>query len=126
MKTFAGDVRFALTSFFRRPGFTLVVVLTLAIGIGANTAVFSLLDALVLRPFPLPKIDELVQIFGTVPQRNEQRDSASPADFLDFKSQATSLEPVIGMEWWDVAVAGREEPERVQGTGIKATIPIGS
>jgi putative ABC transport system permease protein len=97
---------------------TAIVVLTLGLGIGANTAVFSLVDALVLRPFPIPDIDRLVMLWGTVPKQGDDRDRASPADYLDWKERATVFEKLVALEWWDVNLSGTGEPERLQGTFV--------
>ncbi|HEY7699960.1 MAG TPA: hypothetical protein VIE88_16165, partial [Vicinamibacteria bacterium] len=82
MSAFLRDLKLGLRALLASPASTGIVVLTLGLGIGANTAVFSLVDALVLRPFPIPDIDRLVMLWGTVPQHGEDRDRASPGDFL--------------------------------------------
>jgi len=118
MSAFLRDLKIGFRSLTAAPAATAIVVLTLGLGIGANTAVFSMVDALVLRPFPIPDIDRLVMLCGTVPAQGEDRDRASPADFLDWKEQSTVFERLIALEWWDVNLSGTGEPERLQGTFV--------
>ena len=112
------DLRYALRQLTHRPTFALIVILTIAVAIGANAAIFSAADALILRPFPLRDIDRLVQLWGTVPRQGEDRAGVSPANFLDWKTQANSFERLVAYYWWEVNMTGSEEPERVQGTQV--------
>ncbi len=116
MSAFLRDLKLGFRSLTASPASTAIVVLTLGLGIGANTAVFSMVDALLLRPFPIPDIDRLVMLWGTVAAQGEDRDRASPGDFLDWKEQSTVFERLIALEWWDVNLSGTGEPERLQGT----------
>lgn len=118
MSAFLRDLKLGFRAVTASPTSTAIVVLTLGLGIGANTAVFSLVDALVLRPFPIPDIDRLVMLWGTVPAQGEDRDRASPGDFLDWKEQSTVFESLVALEWWDVNLSGTGEPERLQGTFV--------
>lgn len=112
------DLRYAFRQLIHRPTFALIVVLTIAVAIGANAAIFSIADALILRPFPLPDIDRLVQLWGTIPQQSVDRDGVSPANFLDWQAQANSFERLVAYDWWEVNMTGAEQPERVQGTRV--------
>jgi putative ABC transport system permease protein len=118
MSSFARDVKLGLRALLASPAATGIVVLTLALGIGANTAVFSMVDALLLRPFPIPEIDRLVMLWGTIPAQGDDRDRQSPADFLDFEEGTTTFERLVALEWWDVNLSGAGEPERLQGTFV--------
>jgi putative ABC transport system permease protein len=118
MGTFVRDLKLALRNLLSRPAYTGIVVGTLALGIGANAAVFSMVDALVLHPFPIPDIDRLVMLWETVPQINEDRASVSPANFLDWKEQSTKFDDLVAFEWWDVNLTGIGEPELLQGTHV--------
>ncbi len=102
------DLRFALRSFTKSPGFTLVAVLTLAVGIGASTAIFSALRVLVVQPFDYPNQDRIVQVWP-------KEDSAmGPEDFLDIKDQASSFSE-LGAYTPNQANIGGENPQAVRG-----------
>ncbi|HEX2191515.1 MAG TPA: ABC transporter permease [Longimicrobiaceae bacterium] len=85
------DLRYALRTLGRSPGFTAVAVLTLGLGIGANTAIFSVVDGVLLRPLPLPDADRLVVVWETDRNSGTTREPASVPDFVDFREQATQL-----------------------------------
>jgi putative ABC transport system permease protein len=104
MSTFARDLKLAVRSLAGAKGYTAIIVVTLALGIGANTAVFSMVDALVLRPFPIPDIERLVMLWERVPKLEEDRGAVSPANFLDWKAQTTVFEDLVADEWWDVNI----------------------
>ena len=89
------DIRYALRSLRHHPVFTLTAVLTLALGIGANTAIFSAVNSVLLRPLPYPEPDRLVTIWGFHPSIG--RESASLPDFLDWRRDARSFS---GMMAW--------------------------
>jgi hypothetical protein len=107
------DLRYALRSLRRRPGFTAVIVLTLALAIGANAAVFALVDGLVLHPFPIPEIDRLVMLFETRPDRGADRIGASPANFLDWRDRVETVEGLSAFWSGDFNLTGGDRPERV-------------
>ena len=92
--------------------------MTIAVAIGANAAIFSAADALILRPFPLPDINRLAQLWGTIPQQSVDRDGVSAANFMDWKTQANSFERLVAYYWWEVNMTGAEQPERVEGTRV--------
>jgi len=89
-ETLRHDVRFAARSLRRTPGFTAAALLTLALGIGANTAIFSVVDAVLLHPLPFPEPDRLVALYGTSPQTNSN--SISYPNFLDWQRDAKTFE----------------------------------
>ena len=87
------DIKYAIRSFAKSPGFTLVVVITLALGIGANTAIFTLVDAVLLRPLPVHEPSELADIWTTC-RRGFRYCSSSYPDFLDYRDRSRSF---VGM-----------------------------
>ena len=115
------DFRFAIRMLGKKPMFTAIVVLTLAIGIGANTAIFSILDSVLLRPLPYKNPDRLIVIWGTPDRAPGEKVFASSGDYQEFKNHGSSFEDVAGNTW---AFAGqtltwRGEPYRV--TAIPST-----
>src|SRR5260221_5248582 len=86
------DIRYAIRTLLRQPMFTLVAVLTLALGIGANTAIFSLLYQILLRPLPYPDADRLVFVWNTYPGINLPQASVSIPDYIDRATQSRALE----------------------------------
>ena len=92
--TMGTDLAFALRQILRRPGFAAIAVLTLAIGIGATTAIFSVVDTVLLRPLPYEEPGRLVALWETNPDRGWTDAELAPANFLDWKEQATSFETI--------------------------------
>jgi putative ABC transport system permease protein len=107
------DIRYALRSFSRAPGFTLVALFTLALGIGGTTAIFSIVDGVVLRPLPYNDSARIIQVMRVAP--GGARDSFSPADYLDVKKDASTLAAMAGYRSDIVDMTGRGEPVRVVG-----------
>jgi putative ABC transport system permease protein len=107
------DIRSNLRSLARSPGFTLFVVLTLALGIGANTAIFSVADAFIFKPVPFPDADRLVMLHQRAPGNSTFPASVAPADYLDFRSQATSYQQFAAFKNVDFNLSGNGDPEPV-------------
>lgn len=107
------DLRYALRSFLRSPGFTLVALVTLALGIGGTTAIFSVVDGVLLRPLPYPNADRIVRL--THAQGTASEAAFSAADFLDIKRDASKLAHVAGYREDIVDLTGRGEPVRIDG-----------
>jgi predicted permease len=105
------DLIRAARSLRDRPGFTLTIVLTLALGIGANAAIFSLVDASLLRPLPFAEPDRLVAL-GEARPSGEQDDLAAPT-FVEWREAARSFEALAAWTWWGLALTGRGEPEEL-------------
>ena len=119
MQTFAvvenlgRDLRHGLRLLTRNPGFAAVAFLTLALGIGANTAIFSMVEALLVKPLPYPGASRLV-IPATIFQRSKSdTGSVSYADILDWKAERDLFEAVAAFITSDMDVAGGQEPERI-------------
>ena len=107
------DVRYALRSFLRAPGFTLVALITLALGIGGTTAIFSIVDGVILRPLPYNDSSRIVRLNRI--SANGGLDSFSAPDFRDLKKEVTTLSAVAGYRSDIVDLTGRGEPVRVIG-----------
>jgi len=116
----AADIRFSLRGLRRNPGFTAVVVVTLALGIGANTAIFSVLQTVLLRPFPFPDPDRLVNVW--TPQVGYSYNPLSAADWVDYRESTQSFEALGAYERQRVNLSGDGDPERV--SGIRCTAEL--
>jgi putative ABC transport system permease protein len=107
------DIRYALRSFLRAPGFTLVALLTLAFGIGGTTAIFSIVDGVVLRPLPYSDPDRIVRIVRT--NASGEDSSFSGPDYRDVKKAATYFSAIAGYRSDIIDLTGRTQPVRVIG-----------
>jgi putative ABC transport system permease protein len=115
MKTWLKDVRYGWRGLWKRPLVTLTVAATLALGLGANAAIFNTIDRLVLRPFPFADPDRVVMLAETGPGLEFRKESVSPANFLDWRQQSDAITNLAAAAWWDANLLGRNDPERVQG-----------
>jgi len=94
------DLRFAIRQLRQSPGFTTVAVLTLALGIGANTAMFSIMNGVLLRPLPYPQPQQLVTLWERDPKRGVEQDRVSGPDYLDWRAQSTVLSDLAACPGW--------------------------
>ena len=119
MDTLFRDIRYGLRSLLKRPGFTVVALIALALGIGANTAIFSLVNAVLLRPLPFAEPDRLVWMWGNI-RSGGNRASVSPLDFLDYRKQNTTFEEFAAAFSVPLALnlTGSGEPERLTAAGV--------
>ena len=119
METLLRDIRYGARSLSKRPGFTVIALIALALGIGANTAIFSLVNAVLLRPLPFAEPDRLVWVFGNI-RNGGNRASVSPLDFLDYRQQNTTFEEFAAQFSFPLAVnlTGNGEPERLTGAAV--------
>src|SRR5262245_62809936 len=112
------DVWYALRSMRRQPVFTVVAVLTLALGIGANAAIFSLLYQILLRPLPYPDADRLVFVWNTYPASNLPQASVSIPDYIDRKTQAAALEDATLFTGRSVNLNDGGRPEQLRALAV--------
>ena len=112
------DIRYALRSLRKQPIFTLVAILTLTLGIGANTAIFSLLYQVLLRPLPYGAADRLVFVFNTYPLMGLPQAGDSIPDYLDRKSQAVAIEDATLFSFRPMNLTGDGQPEQVRGLAV--------
>jgi putative ABC transport system permease protein len=109
------DLRYALRALAKNPGFTAVAILTLALGIGANTAIFSVVESLLLRALPYPQPERLVQIWNTYPPQVPKA-GLSPGDYADWRAQNASFSEIGGYSVNTVGfnLSGEGEPQRIE------------
>lgn len=116
MSTWTFDFRLSWRALAKRPAPALLVVATLAVGLGANAAVFGLIDAMILHPFSFAESERLIRLSETTPNGEFDRSNLSPANFLDYRAESAGVvEALVGFEWWDANLRGSEAPEKVQG-----------
>jgi putative ABC transport system permease protein len=119
MTTFINDLRYALRVMVRQPAFTVVAALTLAIGIGANTAIFSIVNAVLLRPLPFANPDSLVVLWSNT--RPERGGATSPDDFLDFRREQHSFTDIAALANSSATLTSRgADAERLRGMRVSA------
>jgi putative ABC transport system permease protein len=116
MSTLINDLQFAFRMLLKHPGVTAIAVLTLALGIGANTAIFSVVNAVLLNPLPYKQPDRLVSLWENVSGHGRWR--ASPANFFDWKKQNTVFEDVAAFGQSSMTLTGAGEPEQLIGTRV--------
>jgi len=121
METLWQDLHYAIRMLRKRPGFTAAVVLVLALGIGANSAIFSVVDAVMLRSLPYKEPDRLVYVWETNLKLGQTRGIVSPANYLDWKDQNQCFEQTAGWRFLYFNLTGKDEPERVQGLIVSAS-----
>ena len=114
-RTILNELKFAARGLRKNPAYAAVAILTLALGIGANAAIFSVVDALVLNPLPLPNLNRLVKVWESAPSRGVDHNELAVANFADFAAQSNSFEHIGAYAFWSVNVSGLDVPERVQG-----------
>ena len=120
--TLLQDIRFAFRMLRKSPGFTAVAVLTLALGIGANTAIFSVVDAVLLRAFPYPNAGELVLVFNTPVKQPDALSALSYRDFRECREQNRVFSEMAGNAFHDLTLTGAGEPSIVNTADVTPEI----
>ncbi|HVG21959.1 MAG TPA: ABC transporter permease [Blastocatellia bacterium] len=120
MRVLLQDFRYGLRVLIKSPGFTLVAVFALALGIGANSAIFSVVNAVLLRPLPYDNPDRLMLASQTGPEIGTMK--FSPADFLDLREQSQSFDGVGGVISWKFNLTGAGDPEVINGVFISSNM----
>ena len=120
MDLFFKDARFAVRTLLRRPGFTALALLTIALGIGANTAIFTVVNSVLLRPLPYPEPDELVMVWEQDMSRGWERVPASAEDFLAWRDETRTLEALGAGSNASYSLTADGEPEQVPGFRVTA------
>ncbi len=122
MHAFLQDFRYALRTVSRSSGLTLVIVASLAIGIGANTAIFSVVNALLLKPLPYPDADRLAVLWLRSPGINIPQDWPSPGQYIDIQTENRSFEAMSISQGRTGTVLGLDQPERVEALRTSSSL----
>ena len=122
MIDFMVDLRFAGRSFWRNPRFAAIVVLTLALGIGANTLIFSMINSVWLAPLPYGDPDAVVVMWGAEPERGIMMDEMSSLELAEFGARNQVLDGMAGHQYWDVNLTGVDEPRTLIGYRVTGNL----
>src|SRR5215510_3584600 len=116
MEGLSQDLRYGIRMMLRHRSFTAVAILTLGLGIGANTAIFSVVNALVLRPLPFDQPERIIRMYGKF--SGGKQASTSPPDFLDYRSQNSTFEEFAAFRSSSYNLTGDGDPERILGADV--------
>jgi predicted permease len=116
LETFLEDIRFGTRMLAKNPGFTIVAVLTLALGIGANAAIFSVVDAVLLRPLAYKDADRLVTIL------HNGDNPVAVANYIDWRDQSSSFEAMGAADYWSANLSGIDSPEHILGLSVTQSL----
>ena len=117
MQKIIQDMRFALRLLVKQPSFTVTAIITLALGIGANTVIFSFVDSLFLHPFAFPDQERIVTIWESKTKQNNQEVDIALANFVDWRSQNKSFQHIAAFTTDNFNLSGQGEPDQVQAPG---------
>jgi putative ABC transport system permease protein len=114
------DLRYAIRMLVKNPGFTLIAILTLALGTGANTVIFGIVDAVLLRPLPFKEPDRLVTVWETNAAKGQNHGIVGGANFTDWKNQNDVFESLVAYMSWNYNLTGDQEPQRLTAAVVSA------
>jgi putative ABC transport system permease protein len=120
IETVLQDLRFGFRMLLKSPGFTTIAILTLALGIGANTAIFSLIDTVLLRPLLFPDADRLVMVWEDASFAGFPKNTPAPANYVDWKAQTSVFEDMAATRQTSFNLTGDGEPEKVEARFVTA------
>ncbi|MEE8583911.1 MAG: ABC transporter permease, partial [Acidobacteriota bacterium] len=122
MQFWVQDIRYAFRSLIKQPGFSLLALLTLGLGIGANSAIFSVVNAVVLKPLPFQEADRLAILFEGLPKSDLPILMFSAADLRDFQEQQQSFEGLAAYQNVELELSGLDQPERITAARVSASL----
>src|SRR5437667_6942992 len=121
MQTLWQDISYGWRMIKKSPGFTVVAVLAIALGISANTTIFSSVDALLLRPFSFPHQERLVMLWERNLEIGMTRGSVAPGNLAAWREQNRTCEQLVAIRSRDYDLTGGDQPERFSGTAVSAS-----
>jgi putative ABC transport system permease protein len=116
------ECKYALRVFAKSPGFTAIAVLTLVLGIGANSAIFSVVDAVLLRPLPYPNPDQLITVWAKVPHENSDRETEAFPNYVDLRDQSQTLQSLTAFTRAGGVLTGADESREIRGLAVTSDI----
>jgi predicted permease len=116
------DVSFSFRTIRKSPGFAVIVILTLALGIGANTAIFSVMDSVLLRPLPYPQPERLVRIWQSEPRMGERRLGTAPPEFAAYRDRTRVFTSLAGYQPAEYDLTGAPQPEHIRACAASASL----
>jgi predicted permease len=122
LETLWQDVRFGVRMLIKSPGFTIVAVIALALGIGANSAIFSVVNTVLLRPLPYKEPERLVMVWEDASKHGAPRDTPAVANYIDWRNQNQVFEGMAAMADQSFNLTGEGEPERIDGRRVSANL----
>lgn len=122
METFLQDLGYGFRILFRQPGFTAIALLTLTLGIGATTGIFSILNAALLQPLPYNSPGRLVMVWESAPRKGIGQEVVSGPNFKDWVEQNQVFEAMAAFTKGSLILSGADEPEKVQGVATTASL----
>jgi putative ABC transport system permease protein len=114
MTSLLADIRYGLRVLLKSRSYTAVAVVTLAVGIGVTTAIFSMADAIMFHPYPFKDLDRIVDLGETIPKVSTERYGVSPGNYLDWKEKSRALRQMAAYRPWDATLTGAHNPEQVR------------
>src|SRR5258705_12971251 len=120
MELLLNDIRYGIRGLLKRPGFTAISVITLALGIGANTAIFSVVNAVLLKPIPLRDPERLVMVWEDAAFAGFPRNTPAPANYVDWKTQNQVFADMAAQDMRSFNLTGDGEPEKIEAFGVTA------
>jgi predicted permease len=118
MESLIKDIRHGVRALWKQPGFTAIAVITLALGIGANTAIFSLVNTVLLKPLAFPEPDRLVMVWEEMASIDFPRSESAPASYVDWKAQNSVFADIAALNWRPLNLTGDGEPEKITSYGV--------
>ena len=122
MDNFLADIRHGVRTLVRMPGFAIITILTLALGIGANTAIFTVVNAVILRPLGYPRPDRLIYISSQFPQLGFDQFWVSPPEYFELKERTRSFSSIGAFSTGNVNLSGGDRPRRVESAVVSASL----
>src|SRR6185436_20105656 len=122
MESVIQDLRYAVRMLIKKPSFTVVVIAALALGIGANTAIFSIVNSILLKPLPYPDPGRLVMVWMDNKRMNVDQDIHSYPNYVDYRDQNEVFESLAAYYGVSVSLVGDGEPERILGAASTASL----